>query len=58
MLYYELNDDAWVCVRPSGTEPKLKFYCGVKGRDLEDAVRLVDELDQNLTEKINAILKD
>ena len=31
VLYYELPDGAWVCVRPSGTEPKVKFYYGVKG---------------------------
>ncbi len=37
VLYYELTDDAWVCVRPSGTEPKVKFYYGVKGSSLEDA---------------------
>ncbi|MCI8592091.1 MAG: phospho-sugar mutase [Lachnospiraceae bacterium] len=37
VLYYDLNDDAWVCVRPSGTEPKVKFYYGVKGISLEDA---------------------
>ena len=37
VLYYELEDDAWVCVRPSGTEPKVKFYIGVKGASLEDA---------------------
>lgn len=37
VLYYELTDDAWVCVRPSGTEPKVKFYYGVKGASLEDA---------------------
>ena len=37
VLYYELTDDAWVCVRPSGTEPKVKFYYGVKGISLEDA---------------------
>ena len=37
VLYYEMTDDAWVCVRPSGTEPKVKFYLGVKGSSLEDA---------------------
>ena len=37
VLYYELTNDAWVCVRPSGTEPKVKFYYGVKGISLEDA---------------------
>ena len=37
VLYYELEDDAWLCVRPSGTEPKVKFYYGVKGESLEDA---------------------
>ena len=37
VLYYELTNDAWVCVRPSGTEPKVKFYYGVKGISLADA---------------------
>lgn len=37
VLYFDLNDDAWVCVRPSGTEPKIKFYIGVKGSDDADA---------------------
>lgn len=37
VLYYELEGDAWICVRPSGTEPKIKFYCGVKGESLADA---------------------
>ena len=37
VLYYDLNDGAWLCVRPSGTEPKVKFYYGVKGTSLEDA---------------------
>ena len=37
VLYYELENDAWLCVRPSGTEPKVKFYYGVKGTSLEDA---------------------
>ncbi len=37
VLYYELTDDAWVCVRPSGTEPKVKFYFGIKGTSLDDA---------------------
>ena len=37
VLYFELNDDAWCAVRPSGTEPKIKFYFGVKGESLADA---------------------
>ncbi|MBR0491762.1 MAG: phospho-sugar mutase [Clostridia bacterium] len=37
VLYYELEDDNWCCVRPSGTEPKIKFYMGVKGTSNEDA---------------------
>ena len=37
VLYYDLNDGAWLCVRPSGTEPKIKFYYGIKGGSLEDA---------------------
>ena len=37
VLYYDLEEDAWCCVRPSGTEPKIKFYMGVKGTSMEDA---------------------
>lgn len=44
VLYFELNDDAWCAVRPSGTEPKIKFYFGVKGETLEDAQAKVDAL--------------
>lgn len=37
VLYYELEDNAWCCIRPSGTEPKIKLYMGVKGNSDEDA---------------------
>ena len=37
VLYYALEDEAWCCVRPSGTEPKIKLYMGVKGTSNEDA---------------------
>ena len=37
VLYYDMEDDAWICVRPSGTEPKVKVYYGIKGSSLEDA---------------------
>ncbi len=44
VLYYDLTDDAWLCVRPSGTEPKIKLYYGVKGASLEDAAAKSAEL--------------
>ena len=44
VLYFALDNDAWCCARPSGTEPKIKFYMGVKGKDLADAAKLQDEL--------------
>ena len=48
VLYFELPDDAWCCARPSGTEPKIKFYMGVKGNSLEDAKARVEKLTEDL----------
>ena len=53
VLYFELSDDAWCCARPSGTEPKIKFYMGVKGESLEDAKKKVGELTEALKSKIS-----
>jgi phosphoglucomutase len=44
VLYFELEGDCWCCVRPSGTEPKIKFYMGVKGESMEDAANMLQEL--------------
>ncbi len=44
VLYYALEDEAWCCVRPSGTEPKIKFYMGVKGSSEKDAEIKLEEL--------------
>lgn len=48
VLYYELSDNAWCCVRPSGTEPKIKYYFGVKGNSLVDAERKLQNLKEDL----------
>ena len=56
VLYYELEDDAWCCVRPSGTEPKLKFYYGVKGTSFEDAQEKLDKLGKYLLDMVNSML--
>ncbi len=53
VLYYDLTDDAWLCVRPSGTEPKVKFYYGVKGTSLEEADKLSAELGENVLKLLN-----
>ena len=49
VLYFDMDNDAWLCVRPSGTEPKIKFYCGVKGTSFEDADAKMTKLKNELT---------
>ena len=56
VLYYEMNDGAWLCVRPSGTEPKIKFYYGVKGASMEDADARSEKMGAELTELVNKML--
>ena len=56
VLYYDLEDDAWVCVRPSGTEPKVKLYYGVKGSSLEDAELKSKKLGKSVLEMIDKML--
>ena len=56
VLYYELEDDAWVCVRPSGTEPKVKFYIGVKGTSMEDADEKSAALGKNVLDMIQKMI--
>ena len=53
VLYYDLEGGAWLCVRPSGTEPKIKFYFGVSGKSLEDA----DVKGKEMAEAVNALVE-
>lgn len=56
VLYYDLTDDAWVCVRPSGTEPKIKLYYGIKGTSLADADEKSAALGQAVKELIDKMM--
>ena len=56
VLYYDMNDAAWLCVRPSGTEPKIKFYYGIKGTSLEDADAKSEALGAAVMEIVNKLL--
>ena len=56
VLYYELENDAWVCVRPSGTEPKVKFYYGIKGNSLENADEISAKMGASVLEMIEKML--
>ena len=46
VLYFDLENDSWCCARPSGTEPKIKFYMGIKGTGLDDAQKRLDALTE------------
>lgn len=48
VLYYELEENAWCCIRPSGTEPKIKYYFGVKGTSMKDAQRKLERVKEDM----------
>ena len=54
VLYYELTDNTWCCVRPSGTEPKIKFYFGVKGTSLADAEKKLEKVKEDMLKAAKA----
>ena len=54
VLYFDLENDGWCCMRPSGTEPKIKFYMGVKGKGLQDAEAQLDALTKAVLALVEA----
>ena len=57
VIKYKLENGAWVCLRPSGTEPKIKFYFGVKEGSLEESARMLEELKRNVMGRVESILR-
>ncbi|WP_129727581.1 phospho-sugar mutase [Ectobacillus funiculus] len=53
VLKYYLEDGSWICLRPSGTEPKVKFYFGVKGISVEDSEAKLNKISTAFMEKVN-----
>ncbi|XRG79000.1 phospho-sugar mutase [Rossellomorea sp. GAMAL-10_SWC] len=56
VLKYHLEDGSWVCLRPSGTEPKIKFYFGIVGQSRQDSIQKLDSLQQAFMEKIEVLV--
>ena len=52
VLYYELEDNSWCCVRPSGTEPKIKLYMGIKANSEEKAIEKLENLKEAMVEVV------
>ena len=58
VLKYFLEDGSWFCIRPSGTEPKIKFYFGVKGDSLEDSEQRLQQLSSAVMEQVHNLLNE
>ena len=55
VLKFILEDESWIAVRPSGTEPKIKFYVGVKGEDLQSSTQKIEEYLDSITSIVESI---
>jgi phosphoglucomutase len=58
VLKYFLEDGSWFCIRPSGTEPKIKFYFGVKGDSLEDSEQQLQQLSSAVMKQVQELLNE
>lgn len=56
VLKYHLEDGSWVCLRPSGTEPKIKFYFGIVGENHQDSIQKLNSLEKSFMEKIQILV--
>ena len=54
VLYYELEDNSWCCIRPSGTEPKIKLYMGIKASNREEAETRIEKLKNAMLEIVDS----
>jgi len=52
VIKYKLENGSWICLRPSGTEPKIKFYFGVKEETLEESVKVLEEMRRGVMERV------
>lgn len=52
VLYFEIENDSWCCARPSGTEPKIKFYMGIKGTSLDDATKKLSDFKDAVVKRL------
>ena len=52
VLYFEIENDSWCCARPSGTEPKIKFYMGIKGQNMEDAKKKLESFKDAVVKEL------
>ncbi len=56
VLKYKLADQSWFCIRPSGTEPKVKFYFGVNKGTLEESQKALQSLRTNVMAKVQSLV--
>lgn len=57
VLKYKLENDAWVCLRPSGTEPKIKFYFGVKEKSHQEGLKVIRGIKNAMMDRVDKVVQ-